>query len=611
MSKQTAFPKPHEIGPVPGTEGWERMYPDYYQFVTDDPERMKYEEEALWFFNGLNFPEAMFPFDTIWAENCYLGLSQYNTRIFSVPTAFGMDQRMLNGYVYFSPVPVKDPEQVQQRVGDFMERAGYYYENWTRLESQWEVKMKALLAELEGLAIDPLPEIEDISVVTEGLGKSKGYLLLNSYDKLIDLGCCCWQYHFEHLNLGYAAYVTFLDFCQKIFPDIPLQRVSQMVGGVDVIMYQPDEELKKLARHAIELGVDAVLISSKTFDEAERHLSANENGTRWLALLEESREPWFNISTGTGMYHHHKSWNDDLNVPFSSICDYITKLNTGASIDRPTERVRQERDRTIAEYRALIDNDEDRAAFDQLLGTAQTVFPYVENHLFYVEHWFHSVFWNKVREFSRILVDHGMIHDVEDIWYLKRGEIKDALWDLVTSWATGVKPRGRTTLPKEIEWRKGVLQKFREWSPPPALGTLPEKIQEPFTIVLWGITNDSLNSWSEIQEHGVNNGTGLKGFPASPGSVTGKARVCMTVDDVIHLEEGEILVAPTTSPSWAPSFTKIKACVTDVGGVMCHAAIVCREYGMPAVVGTGHGTKLITTGQEISVDGVTGEVHLH
>jgi hypothetical protein len=55
-------------------------------------------------------------------------------------------------------------------------------------------------------------------------------------------------------------------------------------------------------------------------------------------------------------------------------------------------------------------------------------------------------------------------------------------------------------------------------------------------------------------------------------------------------------VAPTTSPSWAPAFARIGACITDVGGVMSHAAIVCREYGMPAVVGTGHATKIIKTG---------------
>jgi len=86
------------------------------------------------------------------------------------------------------------------------------------------------------------------------------------------------------------------------------------------------------------------------------------------------------------------------------------------------------------------------------------------------------------------------------------------------------------------------------------------------------------------------------------------ARVCRTVDEVSRLADGEILVAPTTSPSWAPAFTKIRACVTDVGGVMSHAAIVCREYGMPAVVGTGHATKIIKTGQRVRVDGTTGAI---
>ena len=95
-----------------------------------------------------------------------------------------------------------------------------------------------------------------------------------------------------------------------------------------------------------------------------------------------------------------------------------------------------------------------------------------------------------------------------------------------------------------------------------------------------------------------------------PGVTSGRARVCRTVDEIRQLQEGEILVAPTTSPSWAPAFAKIGACVTDVGGVMSHAAIVCREYGMPAVVGTGHATKIIRTGMMLHVDGSSGEVSI-
>ena len=82
----------------------------------------------------------------------------------------------------------------------------------------------------------------------------------------------------------------------------------------------------------------------------------------------------------------------------------------------------------------------------------------------------------------------------------------------------------------------------------------------------------------------------------------------LSADGIDELQEGEILVAPLTAPSWAPVFGKIAATVTDVGGIMSHAAIVCREYGLPAVTGTAFGTKTVKTGQRIRVDGNTGKV---
>jgi pyruvate,water dikinase len=84
--------------------------------------------------------------------------------------------------------------------------------------------------------------------------------------------------------------------------------------------------------------------------------------------------------------------------------------------------------------------------------------------------------------------------------------------------------------------------------------------------------------------------------------------VVKTHGELADVREGEILVCTITSPAWAPIFSKIKAAVTDIGGVMSHAAIVCREYGMPAVVGTGRATSQIRTGQAIRVDGTSGVV---
>ena len=76
------FLDPHEVKPISGTEGWEEMYPFYYQFSKTDKERMEYESSQLWFYDGLHYPEPHYPFDLIWDEAWYLALSQNDTARF-------------------------------------------------------------------------------------------------------------------------------------------------------------------------------------------------------------------------------------------------------------------------------------------------------------------------------------------------------------------------------------------------------------------------------------------------------------------------------------------------------------------------------------------------
>jgi pyruvate,water dikinase len=103
----------------------------------------------------------------------------------------------------------------------------------------------------------------------------------------------------------------------------------------------------------------------------------------------------------------------------------------------------------------------------------------------------------------------------------------------------------------------------------------------------------------------------LKGLPVSPGRVTGPARVILDPREDAHLEEGEILVAPVTDTGWTPLFILAKGLVVDIGGLLSHGSIVAREYGIPGVLNVMVGTKLIKTGQIITVDGAKGEVYLH
>ncbi|MGE5123613.1 MAG: PEP/pyruvate-binding domain-containing protein [Acidobacteriaceae bacterium] len=100
----------------------------------------------------------------------------------------------------------------------------------------------------------------------------------------------------------------------------------------------------------------------------------------------------------------------------------------------------------------------------------------------------------------------------------------------------------------------------------------------------------------------------LKGIPASPGRVTAAARILRDPQEFHQMRPGDVLVAATTTPAWTPLFAMASAIVTDIGGPLSHGSIVAREYGIPAVMGTGVATRRIKSGQMITVDGASGTV---
>jgi pyruvate,water dikinase len=578
------------------------MYP-YYALFSE--ERRESEQARGWFRDGMHFPEPMFPFDFVTADSPYMCLGQANSRIFAVPPALGIDHRVLYGWVYMSANPVTDPEQIGRRAELFGARAGYYFQNWDELYGRWRVKVMETIDELQGLTVPELPEIEDEAVVTEGRGIGSAHTLMVAYDRLLESVDRIWQYHFEFLNLGYAAYLVFYELCKQNFPDIPDQAIASMVSGIDVVLFRPDQELGRLAGAAIDAGIADAVLESKTEPELQAALDGSDAGRAWLADWDEVKSPWFNYSNGNGFYHHHRSWIDDASVPLAHLGSYIARLQAGEDVSRPLAEVSAERDRITGEYRALLTDAQAVAAFDQNLGLARTVFPYVESHNFYVEHWYHTLFWNKVREFGALLAHHRFLADAEDIFYLQRHEVADALVDLRLAWAAGSEGRGVGYWPPIVERRRRIMEAMRAFIPPPALGSVPDAITEPMTIMLWGITTERVHAWAADAGDG---GATLTGFAGSPGTAEGTARVILDVGQLGELAQGEILVAPVTSPSWTPVFGKIAAAVSDIGGIMSHAAIVSREYRLPAVVGTGNATSRIKTGDRLRVDGNTGTV---
>lgn len=600
MSDQTkGFPLPSSLKVVPGTEAAQAAYPYYTQFHEGDDAR-------FWFYNSMHFPEPMHHFDMITAEAAYCALGSFNTRVHVLPTTKGIDHRIINGRVFIGGVAVTDPAEIEARAVEFQQRAFYYYEHWEELYAKWKDKMRALIADAQALPKPSLPDLEPIETTHTGKGVAANHDLIDTYRKTLEGYFRMWHHHFEFLLLGYGAYLTFFDFCKKAFPEISDQAISRMVAGMEAEIFRPDEEVKRLARRAVELGVDAHFTDGMDIDTVLAGLDALGNsGKEWLAELETSRNPWFNVNVGDGFYHYHRSWNDDLSMPFAALPGYIAKVKAGVKLERPTEQLVEERQQLVADYRELLDTDEDRATYDQLITLAHRVFPYVEGHKFYCEHWYTNLFFNKIREFGELLAANGFFPETADVFNLTHYELESAIIDLMLAWSSGSDAIGPRVWPAKVAERKAAIKIWAEHTVPPALGVVPDVIDDPAIVMLWGITRESLDVWLSDGDGPSNE---LKGFAACQGVVEGTARVVKSVDEISRLQQGDILVCQVTNPTWAPIFQKISAAVSDIGGSMSHMAIVAREYGLPAVVGTGSATQRIKDGQRIRVDGGRGTV---
>jgi pyruvate,water dikinase len=489
----------------------------------------------------------------------------------------------------------------------------YVFEHYDELWDKWLTKFKALGEEMSAVEVPKeLPKfVPEDQVLPAPTGCYVSYYLIEAFDKLVNQMFKGWQYHFEMLNLTYLAYLMFGDVSRKLFPGISESAIGKMVAGAYVSMFRPEEELCRLSRLAVaSRGVADILKSGISVEQKVAKLGKIPDGKQWLAEFEKSKEPWFYVSCGSGWLHHEGSWITNLDIPYGYIKGYVERLENGETIERSLDEIDKQRDEIVAKYRDLINTDEDKKTFDDAYKTIRTIYRYAEDHLFWVEHWFHTIWFDKIRAFGRILVDNGMINEVDDIFMFSRYEIPEILTEVSTGWALGVDiPLRGDYYKAKADKRKKILKAAGEWNPTPALGVPPEEVAEPFTIMLWGVTTDKVKEWlkgvGEVKAEDVSE---VKGFASSAGVVEGPARVLKKLKDIVDIQPGEILVCPTTNPSWAPVFTQIKAAVTDIGGLTSHAAIVCREYGVPSVTGTGIATSVIKTGDILKVDGDTGVV---
>jgi rifampicin phosphotransferase len=175
------------------------------------------------------------------------------------------------------------------------------------------------------------------------------------------------------------------------------------------------------------------------------------------------------------------------------------------------------------------------------------------------------------------LVRAGVLDEREDIFYLRFEEFQDVV-------------RTNQVDDQLISQRKDAFRSYQALTPPRVL------------------TSDGEAVAGTYRRADVPAGA-LTGLPVSAGTVEGRARVILDMADA-DLEPGDILVTAYTDPSWTPAFVAIEGLVTEVGGLMTHGAVIAREYGLPAVVGVEHATRLIRDGQRIRVHGTDGYIEI-
>jgi pyruvate,water dikinase len=610
MGNDRKFLNPHEIKDLPGTEEWREMYPYYYPVsdVHAMPKTAAYEDSMLWFYDGLHYPEPVSPLDLTWDDMWHHTASAWVGRIHVFPGNWGRDHRMIMGRVYIDSTDV-DPALVPARVPEFQERVGYALTHWEELFKKWVVKVEKLIRDTDAMVIPRLPELELLSVITEGKW-STGHDLILAWNRLMENIHLIWEWHFEFNNLVSLVNVQYIEAVKKLFPGITDKSITQTLSGFEAMLFKAFKELLDLAKLAVQMGIESTVLSSGEWADVEKKLKGSGEGQKWLNAWNKAKDPFFNMSCASGWYHTDGSWIDTPNYPLHQVQQYIDLLKKGQNLDKPMKEVLAERDRVTAEYRSLIKSDEDKATFDTLLATARKAAHYTEDHDFYVENWSHTVFYKKFREFGQIMVDHGVIKEKDDIYFMNRFEVPEVLHDIIASWYCGVAPYGREYWPPKIARRKAIFEKFKQWQAPEALGPAPDDFTNPVMINEYGFDNDTIERWLGAQDMDKSKITQLKGYAGSAGIVEGVARVCLSVEDLGKIGKGDILVAPSINPAWSAYFPNVLGVVTDIGGIFGHAAIVAREYKLPAVVATGTATKVIMTGDRIRVNGDTGVVDI-
>lgn len=399
-----------------------------------------------------------------------------------------------------------------------------------------------------------------------------------------------WEIHFEMMYPLLANYVGFYGLCAEL--GIPPGEISKFLQGYDTKIMETDRELWKLAQVADELGLRGTFVG-KSVPELRAALEANPAGRGFVEQLDAFLDQ-FGWRTEGIIEPTFAPWVEDPTPALATIRAFLSGSGS-FDFEAAHEAAIEERDRAVAAAKARLTVEEQQTFDGALAGCRAANFAWWnEEHNFYIDLRSHI----PVRRAAMAIARAAGASTPEDALFLFVEELLDVA-------------AGRRTWAEFGDIVADRREYFQEWwgrrgDMPKVLGPPPPEVTDPVLKEILGVNEDFLRSLSEVAADTVE----LKGTPVSTGMARGTARVLRSADELGVLEPGDILVCEATTPSWTPAFGIIAGCVCDTGGTLSHASIVSREYRVPCVVGVGVGTRVISDGDTVEVDGASGVVRI-
>jgi len=472
----------------------------------------------------------------------------------------------INGYVYVAPVyGVPDKEvpsllaSARVRFRDFAAETATY----------WSAALPELLAiydQMERVDVNGLTATDLVDAWREawrGLARA-------------------WVIHFVIIRGAYRISEDLADLYALAVPASPKGTGYRLLQGRVDILHEVDLGLEQLAAAAAVSPRIADLLRQErvpTMDE----LAALPTGPAFVGLMDAFLQAHGHLGQAFSDFAE-PSWAADPEALLAELAKRL--VHPPEPVDERRRRLRAEADELAGTARRqLQDRPAELAELERVLALAREVGPLTEVHNYWIDRMSQARLRSLAFRVGQRLAREGTIAEPDDILYLHRDEIT-ALIEA---------PRPMAQLVAE---RRAEHERQKAITPPRAIGRVdsdPAVMAEPTSGPA-----SQLPSPPSLE--------GLRGIGASAGVVRGPARVTLAPADFDRIGPGDIIVCPATNPSWVPVFALAAGLVTNTGGILAHAAVVAREFGLPAVVGLAGATLRIPDGALIEIDGTAGTV---